>query len=349
MASCDGEIGLTADTFDVSPLPRSVVAADLNGDGIPDLAGSTSSALSVLFNQGDGTFAAPLSYPTTLGSAVVAADLNGDGRIDLAVADSGSILVGVYINEGGSFADAVWYNAGGGPSTIAAADLNGDGKPDLAVTNFSQVSVLMNQGDGTFGQPVTYLTGWKPTSIVAADFNSDGVGDLAIAGASDTDDQIRVLLNKGDGSFTERQIWSFPGAGPKLLTTADLNGDLVPDLVFAHNNCVSVFWSSGKGPFTSHVDFCPVAPESDYFSAAVGDLNGDGAPDLLATNEKGNRVEVFFNRGNGTFDEAAVSYDTGSPPTFLATSDLNSDGKIDVVAVNLESSITVLLNNGCLP
>ena len=42
--------------------------------------------MSVLLNNGDGTFAAKVDYPAGTGPlAVAAADLNGDGKPDLAV------------------------------------------------------------------------------------------------------------------------------------------------------------------------------------------------------------------------------------------------------------------------
>ena len=55
--------------------------------------------MSVLLNQGNGTFAAPVRYAAGLRPvSVAAADLNGDGRPDLAVANSRSANVSVLLN-----------------------------------------------------------------------------------------------------------------------------------------------------------------------------------------------------------------------------------------------------------
>jgi len=59
-----------------------VLAADLNGDGRPDLALSEGGNLAVMLNRGDGSFEPPLWFG--YGDAVTAADFNLDGRIDLA-------------------------------------------------------------------------------------------------------------------------------------------------------------------------------------------------------------------------------------------------------------------------
>jgi hypothetical protein len=66
------------------------VAVDLSGDGKPDLVvvAQLDYSVSVLVNQGNGTFAAPVSFPVGFAPTSVAAlDLNGDGRLDLAVSN----------------------------------------------------------------------------------------------------------------------------------------------------------------------------------------------------------------------------------------------------------------------
>ncbi len=76
-----------------------IVAVDLNEDGRPDLAVMKLGAdvVSVLFNNGNGSFAAPVDYPIGPSTAsLTAADLNGDGRPDLSVTRS-SGTVGVLL------------------------------------------------------------------------------------------------------------------------------------------------------------------------------------------------------------------------------------------------------------
>ena len=133
--------------------PDSVTAADLDGDGKPDLAVANGGAppantVSVLLNQGNGTFAARVDYAVgTTPDSVAAADLDGDGKLDLAVVQNYSNTVSVLLNNGnGTFAAKVDYPTGTAPGSVAAVDLNGDGMADLAISNelSNTVSVLLN-------------------------------------------------------------------------------------------------------------------------------------------------------------------------------------------------------------
>ena len=122
---------------------------DFNRDGKLDLAVAdvASNTVSVLLNNGNGSFAPAVSY--TVGSApqsIAVADFNGDGKLDLAVSNGGSNTVSILPGNGdGTFGPAVNF-AVGNPAGIAAGDFNGDGHPDLAVANFASdtVTVLLD-------------------------------------------------------------------------------------------------------------------------------------------------------------------------------------------------------------
>ena len=78
------------------------IAADINGDGINDIVGIGSYALSVYLGNPDGTYhSTPLEFPNMGLNSVVAADFNRDGKIDFAgasAANGPSQLVDVYLN-----------------------------------------------------------------------------------------------------------------------------------------------------------------------------------------------------------------------------------------------------------
>jgi hypothetical protein len=76
---------------------------------------------------------------------------------------------------------------------VAVGDFNGDGVLDLAVANvFSNVSVLLGNGDGTFQAAQNFGAGGGPFSVAVGDFNGDGVLDLAVANRGSN---VSVLIN----------------------------------------------------------------------------------------------------------------------------------------------------------
>src|SRR6185503_9256489 len=93
-----------------TPAPRSVVAADFNRDGRPDLAfaGNGRASVGILLNSGSGGFAAAADVVLGGGPFELATgDLNGDGMPDLVVANADADAVDILIGRGdGTFAPA---------------------------------------------------------------------------------------------------------------------------------------------------------------------------------------------------------------------------------------------------
>ena len=351
-------------------------AADLNGDGKPDLivANYSSNTVSVLLNTtapGATTpsFAAQQTFAT--GShpySVTAADLNGDGKPDLLVANVGSNTVSVLLNttapaiNSPAFAAQQTSATGSNPVFVTAADVNGDGKPDLIVANYDSntVSVLLNTtapGATTpsFAAQQTFATGSYPRSVTAADVNGDGKPDLIVANYDSN--TVSVLLNTTapgatTPSFAAQQTFA-TGSHPRSVTAADLNGDGKPDLLVANvgSNTVSVLLNT-TAPGATTPSFATqqtFATGSHPHSVTAADLNGDGNPDLIVANLDSDTVSVLLNTtapGATTPSFAAQqTFATGSGPKFVTAADLNGDGKPDLIVANYYSNtVSVLLN-----
>jgi hypothetical protein len=108
-----------------------------------------------------GTFLAPVSYPTAVGSlaqSIQVVDVNGDGHPDIVV--GGSSAVSVLLNNAsapGTFAAASNYTVVNA-NEIAVADVNGDGLPDIVVgTGATQplVNGIYTNGPGVLLQNAT--------------------------------------------------------------------------------------------------------------------------------------------------------------------------------------------------
>jgi len=215
-----------------------VAVADLNGDGIPDIVGTTDTGIFVILGKGSRKFAKAVTFGSgghqPYGIAV--GDLNHDGIPDLVVANLGQDFgsygnLAVLLGKGdGTFGKPVRYQAGIYPAELTLADLNGDGNLDVAVTSNLGVYVFLGKGDGTLFPPKVYHPGEYPSWVVSADFNGDGIPDLAVTNNTNPNPcHVSVLLGNGDGTF-QPPLKFRVDEGPTQLITADFNHDGKPDL-----------------------------------------------------------------------------------------------------------------------
>ena len=226
--------------------PESLRMGDVNGDGYLDIftANAATNNVSILINNGNGTFRAPAAFSTAAHPTFVdLSDLNGDGKQDLVTANytagSVSVLMG---NGNGTFQTAVNYAASGNPQMVLAADLNRDGKLDLSTVNWTtnNASVLINNGNGTFKTAVNYPLGDGPFALSIIDLNQDSALDLVAT--NHTAGSVSILYGNGDGTFDAKTDLAC-GRSPYFVALGDLNGDGYGDLITTDmdDNTVSVF------------------------------------------------------------------------------------------------------------
>ena len=144
----------TGSPIGVGSLPVAIATGDVNADGFSDLAvvNQNDNSVSILANNGDGTFAEAEGSPlptASLPSGVAIADFTADGLGDIAVTNNGVNTLGVYLGLGsGLFSQRLELSTAAGPTAVTATDLSGDGLPDVALTAHStgtnQVTVLLD-------------------------------------------------------------------------------------------------------------------------------------------------------------------------------------------------------------
>src|SRR5258707_15039692 len=131
----------TATQIAVGKGPNSVVIADFNRDGKPDIAvaNGTDNTVTILLGDGKGKFTEAKGSPFPAGNSpndICVADFNGDGIPDLAFANHEAKSLTVLLGDGrGGFTPAPGSPVAvlSYPHThaVAAGDFNGDGKLDL--------------------------------------------------------------------------------------------------------------------------------------------------------------------------------------------------------------------------
>ena len=294
--------------------PWWMATADFNGDGNLDLAAANggSESISVALGNGDGSFQAPVGYPTGIACAVnfvATGDFNHDGKPDLLTACWADNVVIVLPGRGdGTFGAAIVtqlpLDTLTGQTILettvqpALGDFDGDGNPDVvlflatvgsrSLTN-AEAAMLHGNGDGTFAapQPISAFAGMFAISFAAADFNGDGHLDLAavvLNGSTGLPASLVIALGQGDGAF--RVANSYPTAFGNNLIVGDINGDGLPDIVLvagspgAHATAgIGVFTGNGDGSFKD-ASTTDLPNENFVFGACLADLQGTGKPGI---------------------------------------------------------------------
>jgi hypothetical protein len=239
-------------------------------------------------------------------NTVVTADIDGDGDADLVTANAGPDFV--WINDGsGHFADesaARLPQHSDVSQDIAVGDADGDGDPDLAFGNEEQNRLYLNDGTARFTEAALprRTTPEETRDVDFGDVDGDGDLDLYFANVrifnADRDQQDRLLLNDGTGSFTD--VSGTHLAPDDELTTAvafidfDRDGDLdlirgrMGDLRAERSDYpLLAFVNDGTGHFTSVVDVLPSSAGANAFDIEAADFNADGRLDLFVASRGG--------------------------------------------------------------
>jgi hypothetical protein len=320
--------------FPTGENPVQIEAGDFTGDGVPDLITRHARGLSLLVNNGNGAFQAPVSVAPVGGASdvvtgLVVADFNGDGKLDLAVsvfrnappfAGETSILLG---NGDGTF-QAPAVIAGQGGVVLAAARLDGDPHVDLVVGG----SVLLGRGDGTFQPGQALPAGLALSAVRVADVNGDGRPDLV--GLSSAERAVSVHVGNGDGTFQAPRHFGVAPSG--ALTVADIDGDGRADVLTSDTSVdhLSLLIGSGDGTFQGAPVFRSGPPtgnqQAGASSVAVADFDADGLLDFAVGHGFNNATVVRGLPGGGF----APPTDLGRGRGHVAGGDFNGDGRPDV-------------------
>lgn len=211
-----------------------LVLTDLGGPGNAlDIAVTKSDGLHVLINNGDGTFASPVSYPND-GREIVAGDFTGDGHTDLAFTRFiGSGDVTSIIVRPGSASGALGAEIRTpAPSSLGypvAADLDGDGKLDLAATDrwaANLVRIYHGAGDGTFEREEQFPAGGPTSSLGIGDIDGDDQPDIVVGTFRDG-----IAAKLATGETARMNPAPVSGDGQNGLVMRDFDGDGADDIV----------------------------------------------------------------------------------------------------------------------
>src|SRR5579859_7256753 len=314
--------------------PLNAAAADMDGDGCPDVVVSTDSGSVYLFKGNcDGTVqgfpSAKLYGAGDVGAGLALADVNGDGHIDVITSgisfDVGPFgpptgnSVAVLLGDGqGHLSPGKIYRGEPGMFSLTVADLNGDGKPEVLTANqdTDSVSVYVNDGTGGFGGATGGYVGYATDGVTGGTINA-------------------------------------PFSGPLVK---DVNGDGKPDIVFIEYPIPGIVdaWqlttllNDGTGHFGKPIHSPAMDGTLIIYDLQLLDVRATGKPDLIVlggANDVGINTFIGFapNLGDGTFGPLRLTPFNGSPWIF-DSGDFDGDGKLDLLVLGNTGSSTGLID-----
>jgi len=354
----------------------SVAIDDLNDDGIPDVAITSTNPSRVILKfqnlLNPGNFSSAVQYRVGDDPLAVATDdINGDALTDLVTANSSDDNISILLQDPGmpgNFLAANNFVAGNYPEDLAIGDLDGDALMDIAVAD-NELSILF-QDPASIGNflPRTSL-GVGSGSIAMGDLDGDLLADLAATSAEIFLMPfwgVVMVLHQDPaavGTFLPAVEYT-AGDQPIHVAIGDLDGDTLPDLAAANlgepdgggSRGVSVLLQDPGTPgnFLSATNY--IMGDSVH-EVAIGDLNDDGRSDIAAAGD---------NHGSDDWDWARVYVllqDPATPGSFfppvsykldgvatssVAIGDLNEDTFNDILAATSEK-VYILFQDSANP
>ena len=313
--------------------------ADINGDGIPEIAYQSGFAMVAANSMGFNTIAMSQGDPTMPWTTqqidafptshhVAWADLDGDGELELINA----LLIGeesvrpAYDQDQSS---VFWYGQGDWKRGIVSDEIPGiihrvrpvkwdpGSRDQLLVASFEGITLYRATG---IGAAMTF-----EKELISSGHDSEldprlGASDVGM-GASGSGRIVAsvepwhgnevVVYTEQDGGWQRRVLFSDIGSGHEIAVL-DLNDDGYADIIANDQSRmttrnpdgtpgVHVFFSP-EDPATGEWIYRRIETESAMNGCVGGDMNEDGRPDLICTGA-GGKIIWYENLGN---EEAAT-------------------------------------------
>jgi RHS repeat-associated protein len=281
----------------------SLAAADINGDGSPEIiAPLYGGGIVAVDNNGNQIWRSEVKSRVRWGGASIH-DLDSNGVPEIIVGNTIFDNTGKLKFQG---VGPIGESASTGPLSFAA-DVNLDGKPEIIAGGAiydSEANLLANNGEGF---------------AAVGNFDGDDFAEITVVHAG------TVSLYSHDGSpiWTGRPI---PGGGRGgAPVVADMTGNGVPEIGVAGASFYVVFDAAGNMLWSSPV----VDTSSHATGSSVFDFNGDGRSEVVYADQHYLRV-YDGPTGNVLYQVPNSSGTTYEYPLIV---DVDDDGHAEIIVI----------------
>jgi hypothetical protein len=291
----------------VSQKLYSLVAGDLNSDGLTDLAfyGEPKGLYVVLQNTDDTKSGKPKS-------------LSWRARKKIAI-DDGLLTSNV----------------------LVCADLNGDRADDIALGGRDGVYIIVQKKDGSLAEPVKYPTSGRTLSVQVSDLNGDEINDLVLV-TNDVEKPVHVRFGLETGHlgpqvqffierpFAFRLLDIDDDGGSEILTVDSLSGRLICYKLAAESR-TDADWP---------ILFYPLASgqESAKRDMTLGDFDGDGLVDV-AISDPGPAELILYKQTAGFGLIEPARFPAFADITSISAADIDDDGRMELGVLSVKEKV----------
>lgn len=284
-------------------------------------------------------------FPTANGSGLAMFDADNDGKLDLYFASATLLPLGtavkgpnrLYKNLGNNRFVDVTATSGlgfvGFCHGVVVGDIDNDGDQDVFLCNYGSNALYLNQGAGTF------LDISKSAGIDRPGWSSGG----AFLDADNDGDLDLYVANYGEWVYPVDDIFcGDPEKGVRIYASPRT---IRPVKHYLYRN-------NGNQTFTDVTDAAGLGRADGHgLGVVAADLNGDGRTDLFVANDMDPNF-VFFNQGDGTFEDATETSGAAFDEKGQALSgmgadaeDVDGDGRPEIIVTNFANEANTLYQN----
>ncbi len=306
----------------------SLVVADLNSDGRPDLAYyGDPKELVVLYNLGSNAWSAPKRWPIDDGqltpNALATGDLNGDKRTDLVLLGENNLYFLPQLADH-TLGEPRKIPFSGTVKAVQVLDIDGDGRDDLLLINWDSPNPFrfrLQNSDGELG-PEIYFSVPPIRAYLADDLEGNHKTEIVTiaqnSGRAQVSNFVRKPAEPLSGAFKQGQFEVLPlnktSRAHRGILWADINGDGLPDLLVAEPDSgqLTVHLQRSDGTLAAAKTFPTLTGVSEI---AVSDWKGDGTQKIFLLSSDEHQIGVTELDKNGRIAFPTILPIEGRPLT----------------------------------
>jgi hypothetical protein len=246
-------------------------------------------------------------------------------------------------------------------SYCESADFNDDGLTDIIFADHTmptRVRIWIQGEDGNYIDETEERTPefyYSIGPLVLIDVESDGDMDIFVGNYDDFLGVGRLLINDGDGYFTDETEDRLPTNPIRCYDAkaGTIDGNSSSDIVIIQMPTEpKLLLNDGNGVFSWDTE--GRMPVYDYYTSRsqIVDIDEDGANDILFATQNATGIICYYNTGDGFFedqsDERIPSFNIDFMED-LVFDDIDIDGDMDFVALKADgigASLPLYLNDG---